>query len=63
MTRAELEDTIRGQFTRVVANALIAGTPSNGILNRATEAILQAADEYAATQALVDVSAEFKDGA
>ena len=46
--RAELEAVVRAQITRVVSNALTAGVPSSGIMNRATEAILGAADAYAA---------------
>jgi len=39
---------VRAQITRAVSNALTAGVPSSGIMNRATEAILGAADAYAA---------------
>jgi hypothetical protein len=47
--RDELEAVVRAQITRAVSNALTAGVPSSGILNRATEAILDAADAYAAS--------------
>ena len=46
MTREQLEAVIREQITRVVTNALMAGVPSTGIMNRATAGILKAADEY-----------------
>ena len=45
-TRDELEAVVREQVARCVANALQAGVPSTGIMNRATEAILRKADEY-----------------
>lgn len=47
VTRDELEATVRQQITRVVTNALQAGVPSTGIMNRATETILTAAQAYA----------------
>jgi hypothetical protein len=45
-TRERLEAVIRTQLTRVTGNALTAGVPSTGIMNRATEAILREVDEY-----------------
>lgn len=50
MTREELEAVIRAQLTRVTSNALQAGVPSTGIMNRATETILAAADAYMVTE-------------
>lgn len=47
MTKDELEATVRQQITRVVTNALTSGVPSTGMMNRATETILGAADAYA----------------
>ena len=43
VTREQFERVVREQITRCVTNALTAGVPSNGIMNRATETILQAA--------------------
>jgi hypothetical protein len=49
-TRDGLEAVIREQLTRCIANALTSGVPSTGIMNRATETILGAADEYATAE-------------
>jgi len=45
-TRERLEAVIRAQITRCVSNAITAGVPSTGIMNRATEEILREVDEY-----------------
>ena len=45
-TRERLEAVIRAQITRCASNALTAGVPSTGIMNRATEEILREVDEY-----------------
>jgi hypothetical protein len=45
-TRERLEAVIRTQLTRVTTNALTAGVPSTGIMNRAAEEILAEVDEY-----------------
>ena len=47
MTRDDVEAIVREQLTRAIANALASRAPSTGIMNRATETILAAADAYA----------------
>jgi hypothetical protein len=49
-TRERLEAVIRAQLTRVTANALTAGVPSTGIMNRAVEEILREVDEYTSAE-------------
>ena len=46
MTRDRLEEIVREEISRAVANALTSGVPSSGMLNRAAGAIMRAADEY-----------------
>jgi hypothetical protein len=61
MTRDDLEAEVRRQVARAVSNALMSGTASPGMANRAAEAILVAADEYASARAIVLAEAKLRE--